>query len=518
MKSVAIIGGGITGLTASFRLQQNNIPVTLYEAGSRVGGIIRSARKEGYLAEFGPNSILETSPKISALICDLGLEGRRRYSNPDAEKRYIVRGGKPVLLPSSPLEFLGAKLFSMGAKLRLLREPFIRRAPASADENLAQFVLRRLGQEFLDYAINPFVAGVYAGDPARLSVIHAFPRLHALEQEYGSLILGQFLGARKRRRRCETSKKDAKKFSFDEGLQVLTDTLQAQLPEAIRLESAVLSLQQESGCWTVTTGSGTTEQRRRHAAVLFAGPAHKLREIQLKTDRSLDWSPLGEIYYPPVASVVLGFRREDVAHPLDGFGMLIPEVEGFRILGALFTSSLFPNRAPAAHVTLTCYLGGARAPELALLDGEAAVAVALEDLRTLLGVRGQPTFQHHVLFPKAIPQYEVGFGRFKNLMNEIEARAPGLFLAGHYRDGISLGDSIVSGDRAAERIRDFLTIPSESSRSKGERISGSEIARGEPTDRISRCESALIFPGKIVSGLTSAAPRFTGPEIEVAGA
>src|SRR5438067_4403549 len=216
MKSVAIIGGGITGLTAAFRLRQQNVPVTLYEAGQRVGGVIQTLRQDGYLAEFGPNSILETSPKIASLIRDLGLESRRLYSDPGADNRYLVRGGKPVLLPGSPVAFLGTKLFSTGAKLRLLKEPFIRRAPETPEESLAQFVVRRLGQEFLDYAINPFVAGVYAGDPARLSIKHAFPKLHALEQRYGSLILGQFLGASERKKRGEASKQNAKKISFDD--------------------------------------------------------------------------------------------------------------------------------------------------------------------------------------------------------------------------------------------------------------------------------------------------------------
>ena len=457
MKSVAVIGGGITGLTAAFRLRQQNVPVTLYEASGRVGGVIQTVRKDGYLAEFGPNSVLETSPKISSLISDLGLEGRRLYSNPAAEKRYLVRGGKPVLLPGSLLAFLSTRLFSIGAKLRLLREPFIGRVPASREENLADFVVRRLGREFLDYAINPFVAGVYAGDPARLSVKHAFPRLHALEQKYGSLILGQVLGARERKKRGGASRQNAKKISFDDGLQVLTDTLRSQLGDAVRLQSRVIGLQQDSSGWVVTTSAGNSEEQHRHAAVLFVGPTHKLPEIKLTTDRSLDWSPLAEIYYPPVASVVLGFRREDVAHPLDGFGMLIPEVEGFNILGAIFSSSLFPNRAPAGHVALTCYLGGTRAPNLALLAPQAAEDLALKDLRIILGVRGEPTFRHHVLFPKAIPQYEVGFGRFKALMNELEDGAPGLFLAGHYRDGISLGDSIVSGEEAAGRIQEFLS-------------------------------------------------------------
>jgi oxygen-dependent protoporphyrinogen oxidase len=172
---------------------------------------------------------------------------------------------------------------------------------------------------------------------------------------------------------------------------------------------------------------------------------------------ALDLSAFSEIRYPPVASVVLGFRREDVAHPCEGFGMLIPKIEGFKILGTIFSSSLFPNRAPAGHVTLTSYIGGERYPELALLPAEKLVALVCEDLRVLLGVTGKPVFQHCVLYPKAIPQYNVGYGRYRELMNEIENKAAGLFFAGHYRDGVSLGDTIVSGVNIVERVEKFLT-------------------------------------------------------------
>ena len=240
MNPVAIVGGGITGLCAAFRLRQQNIPVTLYEAGGRVGGPIQTLCESGYLAEYGPNTILETSPKIAALITDLGLDPRRRDSDPAASKNYIVRGGKMHPLPTSPAAFAATRLFSTRAKLRLALEPFIRTPPSSEDESLADFVLRRLGREFLDYAINPFVSGIYAGDPAKLSVRHAFPKLHAVEAKYGSLILGQFLGARERRKRAEVAAPQAKKVSFDDGLQVLTDTLHAQLGPSVELHAPVL--------------------------------------------------------------------------------------------------------------------------------------------------------------------------------------------------------------------------------------------------------------------------------------
>jgi oxygen-dependent protoporphyrinogen oxidase len=184
-----------------------------------------------------------------------------------------------------------------------------------------------------------------------------------------------------------------------------------------------------------------------------------LSELKVEMPAPIDLSPLSEIRYPPVASVVLGFCREDVAHPCEGFGMLIPKLEGFKILGTIFSSSLFPNRAPARHLTLTSYVGGERYPELASLPPEKLFALVCEDLRVLLGVKGKPTFQHSVFYPRAIPQYNVGFGRYRELMNEAEAKASGLFLAGHYRDGVSLSDSIVSGCNVAERAGAQLTNP-----------------------------------------------------------
>src|SRR5208282_2814919 len=472
MKPVAIIGAGITGLTTAFYLRRKGIPVVVYEAGGRVGGVIQSIWKDGYLAEFGPNTILETSPKIARLIRDADLESRRLYSHPRAGARYVVRYRRPIAMPGSPLGFFTTKLFTAKAKLAVLREPFVPRRRDGREESVAEFVKRRLNQEFLDHAIDALVAGVYAGDPYKLSVQQAFPRLAELEARYGSLIKGQIFGAGERKRRGEIAKDRAPKFSFDEGLQVLPDTLYQQLGEAVKLNTSVKKLTQMENGWHVSTLSGETE----HSAVIYCSTAHKLAELQIvfggavlprdpeieaapqhrPTDK-IDFSPFSEIRYPPVASVVLGFRREDVAHPCQGFGMLIPKVGGFNILGTIFSSSLFPNRAPAGHLTLTSYLGGERQPELALLPAEKLVELTCKDLRVLLGVRGQPTFTHCVVYPKAIPQYNLGYGRYRGLLTEIENKASGLFFAGHYRDGVSLGDSILSGCNIVERVEKFLT-------------------------------------------------------------
>src|SRR5215475_9294296 len=239
MKPVAVIGAGITGLTAAFYLKRRGVPVTVYEASGRVGGVIQSLRQDGYLAEFGPNTILETSPKIAQLVRDAGLESRRLDPDPKAEARYVVRYRRPITMPGSPLGFLTTKLFTTRAKLAVLREPFVPSRGDGKEESIAEFVVRRLGQEFLDHAIDALVAGVYAGDPHKLSVPQAFPKLANLEARYGSLIKGQILGARERKRRGEVAKDRAGKFSFDDGLQVLPETLRTRLGTSVRLNTSV---------------------------------------------------------------------------------------------------------------------------------------------------------------------------------------------------------------------------------------------------------------------------------------
>src|ERR1044071_812448 len=286
LKSVAIIGAGITGLTAAFYLKRQGVPVTVYETSGRVGGVIQSLRQGGYIAEFGPNTLLETSPKISQLVRDAGLQSRRLDPDPKAEARYVVRYKRPIAMPGSPLGFFTTELFTLKAKLAVLREPFVKPRRDGVEESIAQFVVRRFNQEFLDHAIDALVAGIYAGDPYKLSVTHAFPKLKALEDKYGSMIKGQIFGARERKKRGEIAKDRAPKFSFDEGLQVLPDTLRERLADSVKLQTPVVKMVQSMNGWTLYVRDGGAERLAEHSAVIYAGTAFRLSGLPVGIQRT----------------------------------------------------------------------------------------------------------------------------------------------------------------------------------------------------------------------------------------
>ena len=445
---VAIIGGGVTGLTAAWHLHCAGLAPTVLERSARPGGVVGAARSGEWLHELGPNSLLEGSPEVAAFIDEIGLGPRRLYAAPAAQQRYVVRRGRLVAMPTSPFAFVGTRLFSLAAKLRLLGEPWRARGPADAEETVADFVVRRLGPEFLDYAINPFVAGVYAGNPRLLAVRHAFPKLHAIEQEHGSLIRGAL------KRRNTSGGPQGRIFSFPEGLGEIPATLASRLGAAVQLQSHVKSVQRTGDGWRLSVERGGAIATADFDAVICALPADALAGLHFEGVPGAErLALLREIKHPPVASVFSGYRRDQVAHPLDGFGVLMPEVEAGRILGTLFSSTLFPGRAPAGHVALTTFVGGMRAPELAGLDDDALRRLVQAELERLLGVRGEPAYFRIQRWPRAIPQYTVGYQRFKDIMLAVETAAPGLFAGGNCRDGISLANCLGAGQRLAGAVR-----------------------------------------------------------------
>lgn len=473
MAAVAIIGAGLTGLTAAYRLKQRGTRVVVYEASDRIGGSIKSVRRDGYLAELGPSSLAAPSAPVATLLAELGLDASMLNASSAARHRYIVRKGRLVRLPMSPAELLTSRLLSNGAKLAIFGEPLIDGADSPLEESIAGFVRRRFNQEVLDYIVNPFVGGIFAGDPEQLSVRHATPKLHALERTHGSVMKAFVQMMKSRRQAGEGAASIAGMISFQGGLQEIPDALGRELSSEIRLRSPVTQLRKGSNGWTVGAAFQTPEL---FDAVVYAAPAHSLGEIDLDLTGAERLSTLTSIFHPPVAVVALGFGRDQVSHPLDGFGFLTPEVERKRVLGVVFSSSVFPERAPEGHVLVTAFVGGTRDPDLVEADPHTLTARVLDDLRSLLGSRGEPAFRAVQVWPKAIPQYVLGYGRFKEIAEDVERRNPGLVLAGTYRDGVSLADAMISAEQAASRLAEFLGIDAVAA--AGQRPAGSVSAAG----------------------------------------
>jgi oxygen-dependent protoporphyrinogen oxidase len=437
MGAVAIVGGGVAGLSAAYRLKQRGIRVVVYEA------------REGFIADLGPNSIAAPSPHLRALLTQLGLDGHLLPASPAARTRYIVKKKKLRPLPMSPQDFLTTRLLTNGAKLAFFGEALVDPGDGTVEESVAAFVRRRFNQEILDYVANPFVAGIYAGNPEQLSVRHALPRLYGLERAHGSVVKA-FAGMMRGARRDEDAAGDAGgMISFRTGIQELPEALARELHAEIRTRATVTQVRAGPKGWTVGAAFQPTEL---YDGVIYAAPAHCVDDVDLAFPGGDRLKTLASITHPPVAVLVLGFRREDVTHPLDGFGFLVPEIERRHVLGVVFSSTLFAGRAPDGHVLLTAFVGGVRNPDLANADLPTITARVHDDLRALLGATGEPTFRAFHLWPKAIPQYDLSYGRFKDIMDDVERRNPGFALAGSYREGVSLAEAIASGEAAAERV------------------------------------------------------------------
>jgi oxygen-dependent protoporphyrinogen oxidase len=450
-----IVGAGISGLVTAFSLQQHGLTVEVLDSNGRAGGVIGTMHRDGALYEMGPNSALDTTPQIDVLLDALGIRGERVDANAVAATRYIVRDGKLMALPTSPAAFLGTSAFTLGAKFRLWREPFVPPAPPDVEESIAAFVRRRLGTEFLDYAIDPFVAGVYAGDPERISVSAAFPRLHALEQRYGSLIKGQFQGARERRRAAGTAANTAGSFSFRNGMQTLTDAL-AQTVTRIATDVTVTRVERAAdGTWTIAGTRDGEPVVRRARSVVLAVPAYVaatlVRDIAPEAAQGLEAIP-----YAPIAVVAAVYRRADITNPLAGFGFLVPRRERRKILGCLFSSSMFEGRAPEGSVLLTTFLGGSREPALSSAPDSEITAIVADELGALLGAHAGPTSSAITRWTHAIPQYNVGHAGRLRPAEEAERSLPGLHFCANYRGGVSVGDRIKSSRAMADGVAQYL--------------------------------------------------------------
>lgn len=444
-----IVGGGISGLTTATALDRKGFNILCIESNPRPGGSIVTWKKEGFLFELGPNAVLDNCPEIDGLLSMAGILDNKVAASPESRKRYIVRNGKLAALPSGPFSFAFCRAFSAGAKLRLLGEPFIPAPSPEAEETVASFTIRRLGKEFLDYAVAPFVSGVYAGDPYKLSLQQAVPRIAALERKYGSLVRGA-IALRK------GGQPAGKIISFRSGLQALPETLGSLLGNSLLPSSRVTGITGDGKLYDVQVRLVNGEDLRlKCRSVVTAVPAEETSSILAGFGGAFP-EGISTLPYAPVAVVSLGFSKKDVRDPLKGFGFLAPEAEGRFALGCLFNSSLFHQRAPSGHVALTAFVGGAVHPERALMPEEKILSETLADISTLLGIEYPPVISRVTLWEKAIPQYLLGHNSYKIARNRFESENRGVFISGNLLDGVSVGNCIQNATAAAGKVVGFI--------------------------------------------------------------
>jgi oxygen-dependent protoporphyrinogen oxidase len=447
---ICIIGGGISGLVAAFLLKKKGFEVTLFEKSGRVGGNIQTVNVDGFLIEYAPNSLLR-SPRLVDLIRELKLEGQVLAANPSNKKRYVLRDGKLKSLPMSILKMATSDYFSLEARLRLLKEPFVRTKSANG-ESVAGFFERRLGREIVERAADPFIAGIYAGNPENLSIKAAFPRLYELEEKYGSLFIGSLCS------KTEKADKDfPRTFSFKQGVQTLTDKLAENLGESVKTNTSVLEINQLANKkWLVKIDSGEDI----FDALIISTPAEAAANLVKNLDASLS-EQLKKICYPPIVMVFFGVKKELIAQKLDGFGFLIPGSEKRKILGTIWNSTVFENRSPEGFHLLTNFVGGAKNPELLEKTDEQIFEIVYKELKDILGLSGKPDLMHIKRWRKAIPQYILGYEKTIKSIEEFENEHEGIYFCSNFYKGISVGDCIKNAYGIAEVINDKWKTESE---------------------------------------------------------
>lgn len=465
MTTVTVIGGGISGLAAAFEIERQaaqaglDVAVTLLEKGNRLGGKIWSIKEDGFLCEWGPNGFLDNKPMTLELCSRIDLTQRLLRSNDNARKRFIYSGGQLHRLPESGPAFLKSQLISWPGKLRLAGEFFVPPRRDKSDETLADFARRRLGREALDKLIAPMVSGIFAGDPERMSLAACFPRIAELEREYGGLIRAMLKLGKKKRRKRKAGKQVPSAAgpggiltSFAGGIQELTDRLGQVLQGQVRLNAEVLAIRRKADGWQLELADGS---RIETEVVLSCAPAWALQRITWDIEPGFDHL-LEQIPYSPMNVVCFGYQRDKIPLDLNGFGYLIPRIEGRSILGTLWDSSIFSDRAPQGMVLLRSMMGGATYPQAIDLSEQEVVQAVRDDLQQIMGITAEPDFIRVFRHQRAIPMYLPGHReRLTELIRRLD-RLPGLFISGNAFFGVGLNDCVDAAGKAAARILDWL--------------------------------------------------------------
>lgn len=450
-----VVGGGISGLVCAYALRKAGVSAMVLEASPRAGGLIRSERRDGFLLELGPQSFSGTA-QLRVLCSELGIAEEIVVAPPRAP-RYVLVNGKLTPVPLSPPAMLTSSLLSGRTKWNVARDAFGASHAPDEDESIAHFVRRKFGEELLERLVGPFVSGIYAGDPDRLSLRAAFPSLYEAEKSAGSVIRGMMRAAKAKKGPGEKPTL----MSFRNGNETLTRGLAAKLGDSLRTGAEVLGIARRSdgAGFDVRVHSGSTGETLRTDSLVMTLPADTAGALLRDVNPAFEPVLCG-IEYAAVAVVSLGYLRADVAYSVDGFGFLAPRSSGLRVLGTVWNSSLFPDRAPSAQVLMTSFVGGATDPAAATLSEQELSAMVHRELSGLLRISGAPIFSSVRIYRRALPQYNLGHTERLAALEKLRAAVPGLTFVGNYLRGPAVGacveqaiDVAANVARAHERPR-----------------------------------------------------------------
>ena len=433
-KKICILGGGLSGLSTAWKKKKEGHHITLIESGPQVGGVLQSEKKNGYLLDYGANTLSLRNQNTSDTLEKMGALRHALDANPKANKRFIVRNQKLVALPLNFKSFLSSPFLSPKGKLRMLLEPFLPKGNLDKLESVADFISRRLGQEALTYCGNPFISGIYASAPETLNLANAFPALFEMEQQHRSLFIGMLKtpGSKKTKTRL---------LSFPEGMQQLGFLIQKNLkPEEVLTNESVLTVTRLAQGWKVKSRNIAGNLSELVCdEVISTIPVDQISNITWENIKGREnFNNLTKVTYFPLSMVFLGMKKESIEHNLDGFGFLVPRKENLSILGTLFSSTLFENRAPKGNILLTTFVGGERMPDFALAPDKQIYDAVEKDLSKLLGMKNKPDFRHIKRWEKSIPLPDLKMGVRAKAANELSLLNPGLKFSGSAFSGVSL--------------------------------------------------------------------------------
>ena len=465
MKRIAIIGGGISGLSAAYSLEKARrngaeLEYTIFESGQRLGGCLSSDRIEGCLVEAGPDSFLTEKPWAASLCKELGLGDQLIGSNDSQRKTYIVVNGRLVVMPDGLMFMVPTKLvptalsplFSWSTKLRMAQELLHPPRPMTDDETVAQLVERHFGPEVVDRLADPLLSGVYGGDAAKLSARAVLPRFVEMEEKYGSLSKAMLAAHKKMAQAAHKNPPKPLFTSLYDGMQQMVDALIGRLnPESIRMRQHILRVYPEDGGWRVSIEMNGDE---RYDAVILATPANVAGELLDPVDHELANHLLG-ITYSSSVTVTLGYYKDQLAKLPLGFGFLVPRSEGTRMLACTFVHNKFPHRAPMNKGILRCFLGGARDEAVLSLSDEELLETVRRELKDLVKLNANPIFSRVYRWRSAMAQYEPGHIARVAAIEKRVAEIPGLARAGNAYHGIGVPDCIRSGMEAANAVAEL---------------------------------------------------------------